>query len=380
MRINYFNLTLTLFALFITSFLTNCDNKSKTIDVNYLKEGVLCTETIPLDFIDENGKIVSKYIDTIKFSYLDSIAFIDNNPDRLKVYSTPAPLDFTKKIEPYSPEYYMAYTVFNIIKVIEYYNQLFDNKIDFNSEEEYKTIEVTIGDTPYLTTPKVYIFEANSNPSPALFFHEVGHRAFWYIEGELGVKFKGLSYVHMGLLEYFTVSLNNSPMVGEDFLPEKGMRNADWVYGYPPHDSLSLKGLLDAIAASYPQKIQNPNSNVFKFYDVNMNAYKNYLDEIDNHRGGMIITSTLWRIREQLGQKMTDRLVAETILDLNKFMDMRNEFYNAAENEKLRDRIDWYDLYFGLIQKDKELNEGKGFEVIKNEFAQTGFPINIVNL
>ncbi|MEA5129786.1 MAG: hypothetical protein VB074_16540 [Proteiniphilum sp.] len=379
MSTNYFNLTLILFASF-TFFLTNCDNKSKAIDVNYLKEGVLCTETIPLDFIDESGKIVSKYIDSVKFSYLDSIAFTDNNPDRLKVYSTPAPLDFTKKIEPYSPEYYMAYTVFNIIKVIEYYNGLFDNKIDFNSQEEYKTIEVTIGDTPYLTSPKVYIFEANSNPSPSLFFHEIGHRAFWYIEEGLGIKFKGLSYIHMGLLEYFTVSLNNSPLVGEDFLPEKGMRNADWVYGYPPHDSLSLKGLLDAIAASYPQKIQNPNSNVFKFYDVNMNAYKDYLDEIDNHRGGMIITSTLWRIREQLGQEMTDGLVARTILDLNKFMDTRSEFYNAAENEKLRDKIEWYDLYYGLIQKDKDLNEGKGIEIIKNEFTRTGFLINVVKL
>lgn len=88
----------------------------------------------------------------------------------------------------------------------------------------------------------------------------------------------------------------------------------------------------------------------------------------------------LWRIREQLGQDVTDRLVPKTILDLNKFMDMRNEFYTTAKDEKLRDKIEWYDLYFGLIQKDKELNEGKGHEVIKNEFVRTGFPINSVNL
>lgn len=370
-----FNLTLILFGLFLTS----CNNNN-TIDVNYLKEGLLCTETIPLDFIDENGEIVSEYIDSVKFSYLDSLAYIENNPDEQKIYSTPIALDFTKKIKPYSPEYYMAYTAFNVAKVIEYYNQLFDNKIDFNSQEEYKKIEVTIGDVPYLTSPNNFIFEENSNPSPSLFFHEIGHRAFWYIEGELGIKFKGQSYIHAGLLEYFTVSLNNSALVGEDFLPVKILRNAAWIYGYPPHDSLSLKGLLEGIGASYPQKTQDPQSNVSKFCHAYMTTYRDYLDILDNHRGGMIITSTLWRIREQLSQEKTDRLVAETILDLNKFMDMRSEFYTTNKDEKLHDKIEWYDLYYGLIQKDKELNEGKGFDIIKKEFARTGFPIKCVNL
>lgn len=380
MKTHYFNQVLIFSALFSVAFLTGCGNRIKTLDVNYLREGVVRTETIPLDFIKRDGKIESPYIDSVKFSYLDSIAFIDNDPDRLQVYSTPAPLDFTRKIEAYSPEYYMAYTVFNISKVIEYYNRLFDNKIDFNSQEEYKTIEVTIGDTPYLTSPNTYIYEAGSNPNPSLFFHEIGHRAFWYIEDELGVKFKGLSYVHMGLLEYFTVSLNDSPIVGEDCLPEKMIRNAAWVYGYPPHDSLSLKGTLDRLVASYPQKIQDPDSNVSKLYRAEAATYEDYLDIIDNHRGGMIITSTLWRIREQLGQETTDRLVAETILGLNEFMEMRSEFYKTPENEKLRDKIDWYDLYYGLIRKDRELNQGKGTEVIKREFALTGFPVDLVNL
>lgn len=58
---------------------------------------------------------------------------------------------------------------------------------------------------------------------------------------------------------------------------------------------------------------------------------------------------------------------------------MRNVFFKTEENEKLQDKIDWYDLYYGLIQKDKELNQGNGFEVIKNEFAETGYPVNLVN-
>lgn len=361
--------------------LAACNKKGITVDVTYLKEGALCTQTIPCDFIDANGKIVSQYIDSVRFSYLDSIAFADNDPDRLRVYSTPAPLDFGKRIQPFSPEYYMVYTVSNVLKAIDYYNRLFDNRIDFNSDEYYKTVEVTIGDAPYLTSPRTFIFEAGSNPSPSLFFHEVGHRAFWYLEDGLGIRFKGLTYVHMGLLEYFTVSLNDSPLVGEDFLPAKAMRNAAWEYRYPPHDSLMITSTLEACAASYPDKLQDPESSISRFLRVNgMNEPEKLHGIIDNHRGGMIVTAALWRIREQLGQDVTDRLVARTILDLNKYLDMRKSFYHALENERMRDRIEWYDLYFGLIQKDRELNGGKGLDVVKKEFARTGFPVDRVTL
>lgn len=377
MRIKPFCLSLVLCG----SLLSACNNKTVCVDVNYLREGILCTQTVPCNFIDPNGKIVSQYIDSVRFSYLDSITFVDNDPDRLRVYSTPAPLDFRKKIQPFSPEYYTVYTVSNVLKAIDYYNRLFDNKIDFNSDVYYKTVEVTIGDAPYLTSPRRFIFEAGSNPSPSLFFHEVGHRAFWYLEDGLGILFDGLTYVHMGLLEYFTVSLNDSPLVGEDFLPAKAMRNADWVYRYPPHDSLMITRTLEACAASYPDKVQDPESSISRFLRVNgMNDPERLHGILDNHRGGMIVTAALWRIREQLGPQVTDRLVARTILDLNKCMNMRESFYRPIENERMRDRIEWYDLYFGLIRKDRELNAGKGLAVVKKEFARTGFPVDRVKL
>ena len=68
---------------------------------------------------------------------MDSISYPDMDPDHDKRYTAQGALDFSKKIEPYSPEYYSAYAAYNIIKVIEYYNRLFDNKIDFNTQEEY---------------------------------------------------------------------------------------------------------------------------------------------------------------------------------------------------------------------------------------------------
>ncbi|MDR3218710.1 MAG: hypothetical protein LBU22_06975 [Dysgonamonadaceae bacterium] len=381
-RINMSKAKTTVMSIVITFLFIGCAKQPNKLDVNYLKEGNLCSETISIDFIDKDGKINSPYIDTIKFSYLDSISYPEMNPDRGVTYTRASPLDFSKKITPYSPEYYCTYTLYNIIKGIEYYNKLFENKIDFDFYKGYRNIEVTIGDAPYLTSPGIYIFEKNANPSPSLFFHEIGHRAFWYMQDPdgLGIKFKGLSIIHMGLLEYFTVSLNNSPIVLEDAIPDKLIRNAGLLHQYPLNDSFKLRHFLKLLEESCPVEIQNPQSNISKYLAASYAAYDDeILDNIcDNHRGGMVLTATLWRIREKMEQKNTDKLVAQTILNLNKYMDKRPDFYSAEANEPLPDKIEWYDLFYGLIQKDKELFEGKDIQVIVSEFAKTGYPVDKV--
>ncbi len=107
------------------------------------------------------------------------------------------------------------------------------------------------------------------------FFHEIVYRVFRYMQSDsgLGIKFKGLSSVCMGLLEYFTVSLNNSAVVNEDTLPY---------------------------------------------------------------------------------------------------------FYNLTELASLPDKVEWYDLFYGLIQKHKELFKGDNIQTIVDEFQKTGFPVTLV--
>ena len=376
MKLIYTVIFITLFFIFFTS----CSNKNNTLEIHYLKEGKLCSEIIPVNVLNDKGLISTAYIDSITFARFDSIVYEDGNPDKSHLFSTPVKLDFTKKIEPYSPEYYSIYTAYYVNKAINYYNTLFNGKIDFNSQAEYKSLKALFADIPLFTTPKEFYFEQGSNPSPSLFYHEVGHRAFWYIEDELGVKFKGLSLIHMGLLEYFTVSLNNSSIVGEDVLPPLLLRNAAFIYNYPPMDSLNLGNTLKLMAESYPEQMKDTTSIIYKIYKVENEFYKDYFHIIDNHRGGMILTSTLWRIRESLGQTVTDMLVAESILSLNNSMDRRNDFYTPDSGEVVPQKIEWYDLYYTLLEKDKEINKGAGYNSIYNEFQKTGYPVEKVKM
>jgi carbonic anhydrase len=122
--------------------------------------------------------------------------------------------------------------------------------------------------------------------------------------------------------------------------------------------------------------MQNPQSNVSKNIKASYATYdSDVLDNVyENHRGGMILTSTLWRIRQKIGQKKTDSLVAQTILELNNFMNDRNKFYKQDCSTPLPYEIEWYDVFWGLIQKDKELNQGDNVSVIIHEFEETGYP------
>ncbi|NDV60733.1 hypothetical protein [Bacteroides sp. 519] len=373
----------TTLLIVIATLLYSCTTNKRTLEVHYLKERKLITETIPLDFIDTDGKLNSPYIDTIRFCRLDSMSFTNNHPDRDVQHTTPVALDFSKKIQPYSPEYYSTYTIHYTTKAIEYYNRLFESKIDFDYKPEYRTIEVCFGDFPGITTPDFYIYAERSNPSPSICFHEVGHRAFWYIqdpEKGLGVRFNGLSIVHMGLLEYFTMSLNNSPVVGEDCLPQKMIRDANRPNPYPLDDSLTIRHTLGLMVASYPTEMQNPNSNIAKYLSASYATYSNeIMDKVyDNHRGGMTLASTLWRIRQAIGKEKTDKLVVQTILNLNQYMDERADFYSKDKIDTLPNKIEWCDVFYGLIQQDGELFGGENVSVITKEFEKTGYPIDLI--
>ncbi len=365
-----------LFTLTLITFLLGCSSPNKSLKLFYIKGGQSYSDTLIVDdFINEEGKLQTDYLKQVSFERIDSFYFLNNNPDKVRFYSKPVELDFTKQINKYSPEYYSIATVFYINKAINYYTSVFKHKIDFNIWDDYRSIKVLLGNYALLSQPNQFILEDKQLFSPSIFYHEIGHIAFWSLEDQLGIKFKGLSPLHVGLMEYFTVSLYDYPVVGELIL-KKAERNASLMYSYPQPDSMKLRRTFELLEESFPVEVADTNSFISKYNKLSLKQYDKYLDKnVDNHRGGFLYTSTLWRIREQIGQKSTDKLVAETILSLNEYMNKRSEFYSVDAEDKPQEKIMWYDLYYGLIQKDNELFDGKNNVIIASEFKKSNFPI-----
>lgn len=63
----------------------------------YKKDGKKHKDNISCDCITKNGNLQSAYISDIKFGYLDSISFPNNNPDNMISYISYKPLNFNKK-------------------------------------------------------------------------------------------------------------------------------------------------------------------------------------------------------------------------------------------------------------------------------------------
>ncbi len=366
-------------AVLLTALAVCGYSGTRKLETSCLKEGRIIKEEIDIAALLQDGSIKNDYIAAVTFGALDSLSFENNDPNRIILQQKSVPLDFTKSIEKNSPEYYSLFTCHHITKAIKYYDKLFHGKIDFNSQKNYRAIEVVFGDASLLSTPRKYIEARGEVISPSLFYHEVGHRAFWLLEDGLGIKFGGLSVIHMGLLEYFTISLNDSPVVGEGFFPAKIIRDASLVYEYPLNESYHLDRTFQLLKDSYPGKILEPDSFIAKYYNASISYYGDVLSKkVDNHRGGMVLASTLWRIRRQAGRERTDRLIAETILDLNRYMEQRAVF--CRSDEERSESICWYDLFYGLIAKDRELFNGADCEIIKKEFARTGYPVERIRL
>ncbi len=368
-------------SILLIVFFCSC-KKQEAIEVDYVKGGQVYKQKIVLGkLLNDSNEINTDFIRKMSFEKVKSVYLKDNNPDKVRFRTDPLSLDFTKQIVKYSPEYYTLTTAYYVDEAIAYYNHVFDNKIDFKTQDDYRNIKVLLADYALFTHPNQYILKEKQAFSPSIFYHEVGHIAFWTLEEDLKIKFKGLSPMHVGLLEYFTVSLYDYPIVGETVFPEPLLRHADHYHVYPQPDSMKLRRTIELLKESYQEEIADTTTFMSMYYNLSMKQAEKYLDVIvGNHRGGMLYTSTLWRIREQLGKEKTDKLVAQTILALNGYLEQRPAFYSATEGEKLKDKLMWYDLYYGLIQKDKELYGGKNQSIVEKEFRASNFPVERIKL
>lgn len=361
--------------------LGSCTDKN-IVELAYIKDGKSCVETIHVDnYLNESGNIETDHIYSMSVEKIDSAYLLDHNPGKPQFVTSPFELDMSKEIKAYSPEYYALGVAHYHHKAQAYYSSVFDGKINFDLWEEYCNIKVLLGNCAFYSHPNQLIIEENQLFSPSIFYHEVGHIAFWALEDDLGIKFKGLSPMHVGLLEYFTVSLFDCSKVGEKVLDGELLRDASVLHHYPQPQSMTFGATFEHFKNQYQDEIADTSSFISMYYHISMSTYHDILDtRTDNHRGGILYTSTLWRIREQIGAQQTDKLVAQTILQLNEYMDERDLFLSEDYDEEILEKLMWFDLYYGLIQKDKEMFEGKNKEIIRSEFKRSSFPIDKIQL
>ena len=137
------------------------------------------------EFFDKNYLLTNHYIDSISFSILDSISFENNNPDKIIDFATPVKLDFQGGIEKHSPEYDALATIYYTSRCMDYYNELFENKINFNHQKDFKNVEVQYNSVLFPCLP----------PQSVLFLRKAVQYHLPYFIMKLGIVHFGYSNV-----------------------------------------------------------------------------------------------------------------------------------------------------------------------------------------
>lgn len=178
-------ITVILFLFYSCS--TNIKKEYKTL---FHGNGKLIEKNIDITSFLTNGQLKNEYFNSINVYRLNSVSFENDNPDKTVFKGTKVILNFD--VNPIvfpnnQPEYYALLTIYHATLCINYYNKLFNNKLDFNSQNNYKDVDIYLGNASFLSDPKDFIFVPNTKPSPTLVYHEIGHRAFWLLEDSMNI-------------------------------------------------------------------------------------------------------------------------------------------------------------------------------------------------
>lgn len=350
----------------------------------------LMEKPIRVDFLSPTDSIRHKYIRSFVAFRFDSISFLNNDPDRQQMHGSPITLRFQHRhdsllVDPFSPEYYAIFIAFHTIQAIEYFDSLFAGYIDLQRQAKYSEIELYLGRYGN-SSPKQYVFTPGSRPSPTIVYHEVGHRVFWQLEDTLHIGSPG-DILHMGLLEYFTVSLANHPVVLEGLVPKPLQRDAshearypDDILYYPDFWALYHQAYKDSFAVAPAYRV---------LYEINLrrmvswdSIYKQSnvaRNVVEAHKSGMLITHPLWEIRSRLGQARCDELVKTAMLLIPSVLGQRSDYLDKSMNVP-QGIAQWYDLVYALIIADERLFGGAHRQLIKQAFGNAGFNLGIIRM
>ncbi len=350
--------------------------------------GKIIEKPITVSFLSPDGKIHDKHIQSLTVLKLDSVYYTDNNPDMQHMLGSPIPLNFktvgdSLLVRQYSPEYYAIFVAYHTIRSIEYFDSLFTGYMDFDRQPEFANIEIFLGRYAQ-SDPKQYVFTPGSCPSPTIVYHEIGHRAFWQLQDTLKIGRPG-DILHMGLLEYFTTSQADYPVVLEGLVPKalqrdvsKSARYPGGIINYPDFWDLYREAYKDSFTVAPAYKV---------LYDVNLqqmarwdSMYKGQniaKNVIEAHRSGLIIAHPLWELRLQIGQAKCDRLVKTAMLMIPSLLERRAEYLEKPDDAP-HGIARWYDFLHAIDEADESLYAGADGALIADLFKGSGFDIRMI--
>ena len=347
------------------------------------EHGRLIGKPVSVTFVSGEGVIRNKYINSITVCRFDSIVYHDNNPDRSEIAGTPYPTHIQRSgdsllIAPFSPEYYMMFIGWHSTRALEYYDSLFHGLLDFPGQSGFSDIRILFGHYNN-SSPATYVFSQGVHLSPTLVYHEIGHRAFWQLQDTLHIGPVG-SYVHMGLLEYFTVSLADYPVVLEGLVPAFQVRDASKPDRYPD-GFLNYADLMTQYYAAYKDSFEvgpaykrqyEVEMHRIRMWDSTMKTQDAARKIIEAHKSGMMITHPLWELRSRIGRDSCDALVVAAMKAYPSLIAQRRE-YLAGDVKPRSDGMEWYDLVNALRVVDRRLYNGSHVDMITSLFTESGF-------
>jgi hypothetical protein len=381
----------TRFALLLLSLITaTCPTRAQKTYRSYTlfhdKDGAIVEKPIFVDFVTDSGQINNTYIRSLSVFRFDSMVFHDDNPDRPEMMGSPIQLHFRHQddsllISRYSPEYYAIFVAYHTIRALQYFDTLFAGYLKFENQSKYKDIKVFLGRYAN-STPNEYVLTPGMVPSPTLVYHEIGHRAFWLLEDTLRIGPPG-EILHMGLLEYFTVSLANHPVVLEGLVPGFLVRDASKDIKYP-NDIVTYEDFWPQYYEAYKDSFVVAPA-YKKLYEVNLKRMAAWdsiykvphvaRNVIEAHKSGMIITHPLWQLRSKIGQTKCDKLVKTAIVLIPSLLPKRAE-YLREEVEAPDGVARRYDFVQALKVADRKLFGAIHGQLIRSLFIGSGFDLD----
>ncbi|MGB0977614.1 MAG: hypothetical protein ACPGSG_11575 [Prolixibacteraceae bacterium] len=368
--------------ILVALILSACSNiKKQKFTERIIKDGVEYTQEVKIDFVTETGEIDSPYLNSIHCTKLNSISFPENKLQNAVKDQEVIPYDLTKSdIKSGTASYYAIFTAYHFIQASEYYNNLMKEFVEPNIKDKDKNITVSIADQmPIANNNSHFVYSQKGKISPSPIYHKVGHRYEAFLREYTKAKYQKNRYISIGFMEYFTTSLNNSPLIFEGEVPPLMVRDVSIKLSYPINTEYcnTYRSILD-LKEAYSDIYKDENSTMHHYIDIVLKSKETLKYLLDTHSAGMYISYPLWKIRETIGAKKADHLIMHAWTMLADEAKNNTTFYEANNGENVDDTIDWYTVVHALLKADQIDHNGENKELIRTIFTSINLPVERV--